>query len=541
VEKAERVEYVDQTYSQLRKDWRACIFATTADDFESAWVELCENWTESNHELVQYLQKQWIPLRQRFCHAWTDKIMHMGNQYTSRVEGLNRTIKKELPHRMFHIREVVRVFTAFIERVHERNKMQLALEGQRRELVYQRDTVFTGLHGIVSLYAMKKVMEHVAILAKFHDVTPAQIRSECTHTFATIWGVPCGHAYSDKKAAGQSFQVTDFHIHWRLDRLKNLPPIDPVSLYKDPIKVQSRYVTGNTDTRVPSQFELVRADNTLPSQPTPRNPAQKRQRTSKGKAKATHSTAELSESSSSRPTASAVDAFEFGEASEVYNFRNAAKFVDWIYYDEQPPQWLSDARNEFAFCPDPLSARDQLEEEQNRVQHDLFVQEDDLFEPFNPASVVAAECRELRMFAAESYAKRHYGIPELWAPSKGADKDRFIIRQLDLEDTADKLRRSRGLPPLNPPDAEFEYPLLPSLEKRIRAERQRQQAPQDVVATFAKAVQAVANTLRPQEEQEEQEEEDPIIVAVMPVEQGEQGERRSGRGYIPRKRRYGDE
>jgi hypothetical protein len=322
------------------------------------------------------------------------------------------------------------------------------------------------------------------------------------------------------KAMGQALSIQAFHDQWRIDRHKVLPPIDPILLYKDPITVRSRYKSIGSATRVPSQFELVRADNSLPPPQKGKESSRKKRRTNRAIAEAAAASAELSEPSSSMPAAPLTVDIEFGEADEVFNFAPASRLVNWEYVVEQLPQWAMDIANQYAFCPDPASAKNGPYEEHFESQEDAVLPDD---------IAVARECRELRRFVLDSCAKRYYGYPSLWCPSAGDRVDIITDRQLILQEREDRMRERHGLPP-PPEDDDFRYPLLPSLEIRILRERAHLPALPSITA-LTEAVQAVASTIGPQQQEIEPEQ---AVVDVVDVQ------RRSARGMVPRKRRYGD-
>ena len=105
------------------------------------------------------------------------------------------------------------------------------------------------------------------------------------------------------------------------------------------------------------------------------------------------------------------------------------------------------------------------------------------------------------------------------------------MRQLELQERGDRMRERLSLPPPPPPAGEYEYSLLPSLAARIRAERRAQVPTQQVITVFTEAVRVLADTVESQHHRREPKE---VIVII------ETAQRRSERGMVPRKRRYGD-
>jgi hypothetical protein len=210
--------------------------------------------------------------KEKICAAWTGQILTLGNNTTGRTEAMHRAIKKELPHRNLHIRDAVELYKGYLDRFNRSLEQKILVARERMDTQLRRDPVFYGLHQSISVFALRKVLEVVHLGRN-------KLPSICSHTIKRTHGLPCRHLYLEKKAQGLSFTVNDFHNHWRIDRLQDLPPIDPILLIKDPIRVRSRAQNeAGVQTRIPSFFEIVEAENTLPSQPELSSQATKRQR-----------------------------------------------------------------------------------------------------------------------------------------------------------------------------------------------------------------------------------------------------------------------
>src|ERR1700742_1819290 len=213
--------------------------------------------------------------KEKICTAWTGQILTLGNNTTGRTEAMHRAIKNELPHRNLHIRDAIELYKGYLDRFNRSLEHRLVVTRERMDRQLRRDPVFYGLHQSISVFALRKIREVVQL---GHGKPP----STCSHKIKTIHGLPCRHLYLEKKAQGLSLSPNDFHDHWRIDRLRDLPPIDPVLLIKDPIQIQSRAEIDALETRAPSRipslFEVVAAENTLPSQPGSSSQAATRRR-----------------------------------------------------------------------------------------------------------------------------------------------------------------------------------------------------------------------------------------------------------------------
>jgi len=248
---------VELTWKDLLADWRRVYQATSELEYNTEWTRLCDKWSINNQGVVDYLRKTWIIYKERFCQAWTLNILHFGNLTTSRTESMHRAVKHELPHRQGHLREAVRAFKAFIERSIEDTEYKLGVERIRIDMKLRYNPVFRGLHNRISSFAIRKVLEHIESF-KNQSLMSA---SCCTNTFSRQWGLPCAHIYCEKQALKGSLRLTDFHPQWHLDPGGNLPPIDPLYLMKDPIKVRSRLAQNqDSNRRELSRVEHVRVE-----------------------------------------------------------------------------------------------------------------------------------------------------------------------------------------------------------------------------------------------------------------------------------------
>jgi hypothetical protein len=168
---------------------------------------------------------------------------------------MHSTIKRDLPHRRLHLREVIRLFQSYIKRRNEHIKYKLSNDRVRIDLKLRLNPLFNGLYESISTFAMDKVVKHIQ---SFKEGRTTGI-GRCTNTFSYTWGLPCAHLYAERTSKGDSLRVDDFHIQWRLDRLRQLPPIDPLLLIKDPIRVRSRLTTNAEENRrEPSLVEHIR-------------------------------------------------------------------------------------------------------------------------------------------------------------------------------------------------------------------------------------------------------------------------------------------
>ncbi|CAN0843566.1 PKS-NRPS hybrid synthetase cheA [Linum grandiflorum] len=74
--------------------WGNVLYAYTEGWFWTKWAELAKGGHAE--ALVDYLQKEWIPCRHRWAHYHTNKVFHLGNTSTNRVESSHSSLKSWL-------------------------------------------------------------------------------------------------------------------------------------------------------------------------------------------------------------------------------------------------------------------------------------------------------------------------------------------------------------------------------------------------------------------------------------------------------------
>jgi hypothetical protein len=232
----ERATFVDSRWTNLKVMWQATIYATTETEFEDAWEALTLKYWEEYPEIISYLADNWICHKEKICIAWTNKITHFGNATTSRVESIHSAVKKDLPSKLLHLHDVWQLLSLYLTRTARELSHKI---GYQRSKVKDshRKAIFTPLHHYISHYAIDKVLEGCGHFNLFAD--PGVELPACTKAFTTTMGLPCAHIVQDRMRANGALQIADFHPQWYLDDPAERPPIDPILLLRDPVKVRA--------------------------------------------------------------------------------------------------------------------------------------------------------------------------------------------------------------------------------------------------------------------------------------------------------------
>ncbi|XP_023745850.1 uncharacterized protein LOC111894016 [Lactuca sativa] len=136
------------------------------------------NWNNTKKVAIEYIKNTWLPWKEKFVSAWTEKYLHFGNRSSSRAEGAHAKLKQYL-----------QVSTGGFQDVTE--KICLAIKHEFNEIKVQLAS------------------EKIQVL---RTMTP------CTGHFMAIMGLPCAHKI--KHLQGMTIPLDLIHPHWKIDTLR---------------------------------------------------------------------------------------------------------------------------------------------------------------------------------------------------------------------------------------------------------------------------------------------------------------------------------
>jgi hypothetical protein len=74
--------------------WFEIMYSETEAAYERNWASMKEFLLRARKTIViTYLERTWLPYKEKFVLAWTKKHTHYGQCTTSRVEGEHRRVK----------------------------------------------------------------------------------------------------------------------------------------------------------------------------------------------------------------------------------------------------------------------------------------------------------------------------------------------------------------------------------------------------------------------------------------------------------------
>ncbi|XP_071696399.1 protein FAR-RED IMPAIRED RESPONSE 1-like [Rutidosis leptorrhynchoides] len=76
--------------------WKNVIYSITEAIFLNNWWEFKLSY-DVKKEAIDYIMNIWLPWKEKFVSAWTEKYLHFGNRTYSRAEGAHAKLKMYLP------------------------------------------------------------------------------------------------------------------------------------------------------------------------------------------------------------------------------------------------------------------------------------------------------------------------------------------------------------------------------------------------------------------------------------------------------------
>ncbi|KAL5124832.1 hypothetical protein HKD37_02G005163 [Glycine soja] len=174
------------------------------DEYLKKFEVACAPWLI----FVDYVKETWIiPHKEKFVSAWTNKVMHLGNTTTNRVESAHSSLKRLLQNSIGDLCSVWGAVNNMITLQHTQIKASFETSTHVVGHVFQK-TLYRRLLGMVSRYALN----HIA--AEFERVHYAgKNPSSCGCVVRTTLGLPCACELS--KYVGGCIPLDSIHMFWR--------------------------------------------------------------------------------------------------------------------------------------------------------------------------------------------------------------------------------------------------------------------------------------------------------------------------------------
>ena len=145
----------NEAFDLFMSIWNNVIYSTTEALFESNWGGF-EAMYKEKKDALDYIKSIWLPWKEKFVAAWTDKYMHLGNRCSSRAEGAHAKLKQYLQVSTGDLRVVKEKICLAVE--HEFNEIKVKLSNEKLKLPHDGNvTFFRDLYYHVSQFALKEI------------------------------------------------------------------------------------------------------------------------------------------------------------------------------------------------------------------------------------------------------------------------------------------------------------------------------------------------------------------------------------------------
>ncbi|CAN0840081.1 hypothetical protein LINGRAHAP2_LOCUS2735, partial [Linum grandiflorum] len=178
--------------------WGNVLYAYTEGWFWTKWAELAKGGHAE--ALVDYLQKEWIPCRHRWAHYHTNKVFHLGNTSTNRVESSHSSLKSWL-HGSTHKTDTF--FLSYHGLMESQGvEIRKLLEDSRLKVFSVWEPPYGKLNTEVSLWAIE-------LLEK-----DRKSKKSCHCVLKPTRGLPCTCTVRQIVEAGKLVSKHDLHPFW---------------------------------------------------------------------------------------------------------------------------------------------------------------------------------------------------------------------------------------------------------------------------------------------------------------------------------------
>ncbi|KAI5384532.1 hypothetical protein KIW84_071508 [Lathyrus oleraceus] len=159
---------------------------------------------------MNYVKDTWLtPHKHRFVGAWINRVLHLGNTTTNRVESAHWKLKQMLEN---SIGDMVKYWEAMNNNLRlQLGNIRASFQKSFYEVEHAHISPFYGyLRGSVSQAALRRIAEK--FLRVDYVGTNRQI---CGCTLRTSYGLPCACELGRYALGGIPIPIDVVHVHWR--------------------------------------------------------------------------------------------------------------------------------------------------------------------------------------------------------------------------------------------------------------------------------------------------------------------------------------
>ncbi len=206
---------IEEDWQTFYKAWHLVMYAKIEEEYQFQWTDLQEIYDTSHEGAVSYLRNDLLLIyKKKFVGCWTDRKLHFGNHATSRGEGSNATLKRELGSSVADLKSVVDSLKLLL--MNQRHDYIAAVQMAKTRLPFRlRAPILRDLVAHMTSFALHKVIEQYNLIT-----TTEGPLLPCTNVFTRTLSLPCAHRIQrrmDDTAGGGVLKIEDIHSHWRFE------------------------------------------------------------------------------------------------------------------------------------------------------------------------------------------------------------------------------------------------------------------------------------------------------------------------------------
>nr|XP_043621863.1 protein FAR1-RELATED SEQUENCE 5-like [Erigeron canadensis] len=195
----------DEEFDMFISSWNNVVCSTTESSFEKNWGEFELLYKD---DAFEYIRNIWLPWKEKFVSAWTEKHLHFGNRSSSRAKDAHAKLIMYLEGPTGDFQGVRENICLAIE--HEFSMIKWKLASNEMQIPHEINIpLFGELKSYVSEFALKEIY-------KQYQKTEGST-TPCTGHFMATMGLPCAHKI--KHSHGSTLPLELIHPHWRVDTL----------------------------------------------------------------------------------------------------------------------------------------------------------------------------------------------------------------------------------------------------------------------------------------------------------------------------------
>lgn len=214
----------EEDWEQFTIGWSVVVFSKSENDFIVNWEKFKLQFFHQK-KAIDYVEDTWIIWKEKFVSAWIDKVFHLGNTATSRVEGSHSVLKQYISVSTSHLDVVRRKIIDLIDHQMDEYNAQLAQEKTKAHH-YINIPFFSALLRKVSEYALRRIHNEY-IKAKIacidHPLNP------CSGTLSATMGLPCSHQIQTLLQSKGKLTLDMIDTQWHLYKKDPAIPLNNLS------------------------------------------------------------------------------------------------------------------------------------------------------------------------------------------------------------------------------------------------------------------------------------------------------------------------